>query len=407
MRPPRRFGRLGRGVIDRLRAGPRRLVLWTKEGLVYLVLWVGLLAIGIYQQINLVLLTAGMAAGPIAASWFVSAAMLRPLQVRRRGPSSVFSGEPLVLHYTLENARRWTSALAIAARDRLVAVAGAGVGSGDLTLGLFFPGVGAGARARLRWEGPSPARGRYRFEAIDLITRAPFGLLERRVRASLPGELVVYPSVGRLTRRWRLVHREAAETRRGVRRDRVAGQQEYHGLRDYRPGDSPRWIHWRTTARMGEPMVKEFEQQNEQDLAILIDPWLPRARATTEQHAAVEDAIRFAATACLESSRQSGRRLLLGWTGPTPGVRHGPASAKLLHEFLERLAVLEPAAEGSLAGLLDLVPASLLRSALLVVVSTRPINLNEELERSPRLAGGAGRGLAARVLLLDAARGDL
>ena len=38
------------------------------------------------------------------------------------------------------------------------------------------------------------------------------------------------------------------------------------------------WIHWRTSARRGELMVKEFEQQNEQDLAILIDPWLPRTK---------------------------------------------------------------------------------------------------------------------------------
>src|SRR3954449_844546 len=118
MRLPSSFGRLGRGVVERLRAGPRRRLLWTKEGLGYLVLWIALLAIGIYQQINLVLLTAGMAAGPIAASLFVSAAMLRRLEVGRRSPSYVFAGDPLVLHYTLQNPRRWTAALAIVARDR-------------------------------------------------------------------------------------------------------------------------------------------------------------------------------------------------------------------------------------------------------------------------------------------------
>ena len=66
-------------------------------------------------------------------------------------------------------------------------------------------------------------------------------------------------------------------------------------------------------------MVKEFEQQNEQDLAILIDPWLPRTKATPEQREAVEQAISFAATLCLETCRHQGRRLVLGWTGPTPG----------------------------------------------------------------------------------------
>ena len=103
-------------------------------------------------------------------------------------------------------------------------------------------------------------------------------------------------------------------------------------------------------------MVKEFEQQNEQDLAILLDPWLPRTKVTAEQREALEQAIRFAATVCLETCRRQGRRLLLGWTGPTPGVRQGPASVKLLHELLEQLAVLRPSAEGRLAALLDVLP---------------------------------------------------
>ena len=154
-------------------------------------------------------------------------------------------------------------------------------------------------------------------------------------------------------------------------------------------------------------MVKEFEQQNEQDLAILLDPWLPRTKVTPEQREALEQAIRFAATVCLETCRHQGRRLLLGWTGPTPGVRQGPASVKLLHELLEQLAVLRPSTEGSLGALFDALPPAILREAVLIVVSTRPINLIEEAERSARLSGTSARSLLGRVILLDASRGDL
>ena len=111
----------------------------------------------------------------------------------------------------------------------------------------------------------------------------------------------------------------------------------------------------------------------------------------------MEQAISFAATVCLETCRRQGRRLLLGWTGPTPGVRQGPASVKLLHELLEQLAVLRAASEGSLAELLDVLPPATLREALLIVVSTRPLNLVEEAERTPRLAGTAARGIAGRI----------
>jgi hypothetical protein len=78
-----------------------------------------------------------------------------------------------------------------------------------------------------------------------------------------------------------------------------------------------------------------------------------------------------------------------------------------LHELLEVLATLRPATEGGLAALLDAVPPATLREAFLVVVSTRPIQWVEETERSARLSGPAGRGLAGRVLVLDASRRDL
>ena len=209
--------------------------------------------------------------------------------------------------------------------------------------------------------------------------------------------------IGQLTRRWLLIQRQATENRRGQRHDRSAQQMEYHGLRDYRSGDSPRWIHWRTSARRGKLMVKEFEQQNEQDLAILVDPWLPRTKATPEQREAVEQAIPFAATVCLETCRHQGRRLLLGWTGPTPGRPAGAGLGQAAPRAARAARGPPAASEGGLAELLDVLPPVVLREAILIVVSTRPLNLLEEAERSAtpgrhRGAGPRGPDLAAQCL---------
>jgi uncharacterized protein (DUF58 family) len=398
-------GKLVRGLV--LGLWPTQRLLWTREGIGYISVWLGLLATGLYQQVNLILLVAGLAAGPIVASIFASASMLRKLSVTRRVPSYVFAGDPLVIDYTLENARRYTAALALSVEDDLTPADRSIPGSSNVSPRVFFPRVAAHDRLRVRWQTTSPGRGKYRFRVMDLVTRSPFGLLERRVSIGETDQLIVYPAVGQLSRRWSFMQRQATETRRGQRSDRSAQQQEYHGLRDYRAGDSPRLIHWRTSARLGQPMVKEFEQQNEQDIALLLDPWLPRSKVTAEQREAMELAIRFAATICLETCRHQGQRLLLGWTGPTPGVRQGPASAKLLHELLEQLAVIRPSNEGTLAALFDALPPSTLRESKLVVVSTRPLNLIEEAERSARLSGNSARGLLGRILLLDVSRGDL
>ena len=399
------YRRFSRSVLRVL--WPTQRLVWTGVGLYYLTTWVVILVLGLSHQINLILLVAGLAAGPVVASFFVSKATLRKLLVTRRVPPYVFSGDPLAVDYVLENSRRWTAALALFVEDAMTPADRSISGASGLAPRVFFERIPGRERARVRWTGVAPKRGRYRFRTLEIVTRSPFGLLERRVTSAEPDEMLVYPAVGQLTRRFHLIQRQVSETRRGQRHDRSSQQQEYHGLRDYRPGDSPRWIHWRTSARLGVPMVKEFEQHNEQDLAVLVDPWMPRAKVTPEQREALEQAVQFAATVCLETCRSTGRRLLLGWTGATPGVRQGPSSVKLLHELLEQLAVMKASAEGSLASLLDVVPPSTLREAVLVVVSTRPVNLIEEAERSARLSGGASRGTLGRVVLLDASKGDL
>jgi len=397
-------GRIARVLVNAL--VPTERTILTREGWCYFGVMSVLLVAGLFQQVNLILLVSTLAAGPFLTSWIGSRALLRRLSVVRRVPAYVFSGDPLVVNYTLENGRRWTAALALFMEDSLLPVDGAAPGTA-ISPRVFFPRVPGRDRDRATWQTASPRRGKYRFRDLDLGTRAPFGLVERRVTIPLSAEIVIYPRIGQLTRRWFQLQRQASENRMGKRHDRSSQQEEYHGLREYRSGDSPRWIHWRTSARRGVLMVKEFEQQNEQDLAILIDPWLPRTKIAPELRDAMEQAISFAATVCLETCRRQGRRLLLGWTGATPEVCQGQASVKLLHELLERLALLRPATEGTLAELIDTLPTSTLRDSLLIIVSTRPLNLAEEAERSARLAGSSSRNLLTRALVLNAAQGEL
>ncbi|HMF38088.1 MAG TPA: DUF58 domain-containing protein, partial [Isosphaeraceae bacterium] len=291
-----------RGLVGRIALGlvsalvPTERTILTSEGWCYFGVMSVLLAAGLFQQVNLMLLLSTLAAGPFLTSWIGSRTLLRRLSVVRRVPAYVFSGDPLVVNYTLENGRRWTAALALFMEDSLLPVDGAAPGTA-ISPRVFFPWVPGRDRARVRWQAVSPRRGKYSFRDLDLGTRAPFGLVERRVTIPLSEEIVIYPKIlGQLTRRWFQLQRQASENRMGKRHDRSSQLEEYHGLRDYRSGDSPRSIHWRTSARRGELMVKEFEQQNEQDLAILIDPWLPRTKIAPELRDAMEQAISFAAT---------------------------------------------------------------------------------------------------------------
>ena len=53
---------------------------------------------------------------------------------------------------------------------------------------------------------------------------------------------------------------------------------DFYGCRMYRPGDSPRKIHWRATARYRIPIIKEYQQEHVSHAAVLLDTYVPRAR---------------------------------------------------------------------------------------------------------------------------------
>ncbi len=385
---------------------PRERLKTTPEGMLYWVSCLVLAVVGWYQQINLILLICGMVAGPIVTSFFMSTAMLRKVRIKRRLPAHVFAGDELAIDYVLDNSARKTAVLALTLTDEWVPLDPV-PGAVKLSPRVFFSRVAGGTRNRTRWQVVAPSRGRYRAQAVTLLTRFPFGLMERSSHIPLSETIVVYPRIGRLTRKWQLMQRESSQTRRGQRHDRSAQQQEYHGLRDYRPDDSPRWIHWRTSARINQLMIKEFEQQSEQDLVILLDPWTPRHRVTDTMKANVELAVEFAASLCVDLCRRERRRLTLGWTGAVPDLRQGPASVRLLHEMLTCLATVKPNHELSIHQLLEIMPPATLREAIFIIVSTRPMQWSEELSRSERLRSASGRGLANRIVFLDASAGAL
>ena len=148
------LGRVPRSVLNVL--WPTQRILWTREGFAYIVVWGILLAMGLQQQVNLILLVAGLAAGPVMASFLASAAMLRRLQVTRHVPPYVFSGDPLNVDYTLENARRHTAALALFIEDDVVPVDRTVSGSSSLSPRVFYARVPGGGRERIRWQGIGP-----------------------------------------------------------------------------------------------------------------------------------------------------------------------------------------------------------------------------------------------------------
>lgn len=130
-------------------------------------------------------------------------------------------------------------------------------------------GVWAYQRVRRRVRVRCEARGAWRFGPIQLSITDPFGMLTLEKRLPAVSTLVVYPLVAPLER-FGLAAQSLFGERKSPRR-LLEDPLRVAGVRPYMPGDEPRRIHWKATAREGELRSKVYEPATRHTLAIFVD----------------------------------------------------------------------------------------------------------------------------------------
>jgi uncharacterized protein (DUF58 family) len=355
------------------RPSGRRWFRLTQEGWYWLFAACALLTTGLFKGINLITLLGCLMLVAWGLGILTSRKVLRHLRGRRFVEEPVFAGRPFVLEVEVQNLRPWTQA-ALVLED----------GDPDERLRWPVPLLEARASRRLHRAIVCRRRGKGVIGPLTAATGLPFGLVRRTQTLVPPQEVMVLPALGRLhrgrLRRWLAqtaltLGRAAQQARR-----HPAAQAEVHGLRPFRSGDSPRWIHWRTTARKRELMVREFEERPTDNLIVVVDPGMrsaaPEAR-NRRQAEALEDVISLAATICWEWCRQAGDWLVLAVAGSEPAVLGGGTRRELALEMLRVLAVLERDGPTDPAALNARLAATPLPSAPVLVLSAGPSTVPE------------------------------
>ncbi len=112
-------------------------------------------------------------------------------------------------------------------------------------------------------------RGRYVVEEARATIDDPFGLARADVDLDARGSLLVYPRLVLLDRLFSESGAHAQDGRRLLLR-RPSGF-DLHSVREYEQGESLRKVHWKTTARRGQLMVKELEDAPRDEIAVILD----------------------------------------------------------------------------------------------------------------------------------------
>ncbi|MFQ5733481.1 MAG: DUF58 domain-containing protein [Planctomycetaceae bacterium] len=268
------------------------------SGVFYLAIMSVFLVGSLIGRSNMLMLVFALMAGPFILNGWMTRRMLTLSEISRKTPPSVMAGQPIDVEITLRNGRAILSSWLMDVEDT---VRGR---KEELQTDVLFTRVPPRQSRRTAYRLRLMQRGRYAFGPLVLSTRFPLGVVERGLSFDDSDEIIVHPRLGRLTDEWKRDTLTATELVERERPHSGIYDDEFHRLREFRWGDNPRAIHWRTSARRNEFMVREYHQSRDRDLVVLLDLWLPD-KPTASDRDRVELAVSFTATLCVEHMRLS------------------------------------------------------------------------------------------------------
>lgn len=275
---------------------------------------------------NALYLLLALTLGTLVAGGWVSRHTLRHLSVRVVAPAEAFCGAPVALEVQVRNASRLVPAAGVVCR--LVGMPGA----------TLVPTIAPRSEVRTRVTTAFARRGRHPLPAVRVEVRLPLPFFVKSTTHGQDGDLLVFPR--RLAAgppRWAGISLHELEA--------SSGSQRRHGevdqLREFRPGDDRRDIHWKQTARQQRPIVMERRERAAPSRFLVLDRQLPR-RDDAEILERFEDLIsEVASTAVAQLRRGEAVGLVIGGaiTPPATGSRH-------VRRLLERLALIQAVGPG-------------------------------------------------------------
>lgn len=374
----------------------------TPEGWVFLVVLVFITVGAVLRNVNLLIAMVGMMYAPILLNWRMAVRWVKSMEAARRMPSRINANEIANVQWACENRFCGFAAWNVVVNDSIEGLQGL-----DQTLEPLQPSPEKPERWMVRWFGevfkrfqrrvPNDLRseiklgfvridagrsevqsyrvffarrGKYVVGPATLSTTFPFGLIVCRIHIPAIDPFFVGPEIGQLDLIWERRLQSIATGSESVKRQRSLEEEEFYALRPWRSGDSKKNIHWRTSAKFGQPIVKQFDQPKHRDFAMVLDLYSDGNDPAFASRC--ELALSFVASVMLGLGKSVLGQISIGVCGEQTEQGHSrsyPVMAQTVHKWL---AVAKAYQQPELPDTLIQLASTVSRGTPIYVVSSRP-----------------------------------
>jgi uncharacterized protein (DUF58 family) len=265
----------------------------TREGWIYFggIIVVALAALNTGNNLLFLILASLIAI--ILMSGILSSITLTGVGMRLELPEHIFAGQPVRAQVELENEKLTLPSFSLrveAAKTKK---------SPAITLlekPVYFPYVPKRERVQQSVPITFARRGAYRQDAFRIVTRFPFGFLQKARRIELRAQAIVYPSVEPSRDFFEIL----PALQGALESLSKGGGHDLYALRGYVPSDPARHVHWKASARSGALMVREFTREDDCRVLLVLDPHVAESSGRIDAGLSADTSERFerAVTLC-------------------------------------------------------------------------------------------------------------
>jgi uncharacterized protein (DUF58 family) len=265
----------------------------TREGWIYIsgIIVVALAALNTGNNLLFLILASLIAI--ILMSGVLSSITLSGIEMRLELPEHIFAGQAVRAEVELQNEKLTLPSFSLRVE---AATTKKTPGVALLETPVYFPYVPKRERVRQSVPITFARRGTYRQDAFRIVTRFPFGFLQKARRVELPSEAMVYPSVEPSRDFFEIL----PALQGAMESLNKGGGHDLYALRGYVPTDSARHVHWKASARSGSLMVREFTREDDCRVLLVLDPHISELGSGGSTPVSAEASERFerAVTLC-------------------------------------------------------------------------------------------------------------
>jgi len=316
-----------------------------------------------------------------AAALLVRTARLDLEVGRSIHPTAVHVGTPTRVELSLRN-QRWGPTPVLRLRDAVTGTRGAD---------LMVAPLSAGERAVAAYRLPTDRRGLVAVGPLEVVVEDPYGLARVATVASPQVTVTVLPRVDRVPP---LPYTTGHDPQAGVRQPNSLGRtgEDFYALRPYVVGDDLRRVHWPSSARHDELLVRQNELPWQGRTTVLLD-----VRSSAHAGDSLEVAVSVAASVVAAAARRRDLVRLVTTAGADSGFGSGNDHVEAI---MEHLAVVPTSSSASLRATADRLVRDSNGGALVAVVAEVP---GEDLRA---LAGLRGRYGSVTPVVVDRSAWD-